>query len=310
MQANLIKILLYFDVFSYPLTRQELLQLAGIPGREIQAADCLLEELVDSGLINYSRGYYFVGNRKSLIGRRIAGNRRAKKRMKAARRYSRIISWFPFVRGVFLSGSISKNFMTRHDDIDYFIITHPGRLWLTRSMLTIFKKVFLFNSYRNFCINYFVDTENLRISEQNRFTATEVVFLLPMYNRKLYDKFLHQNQWTAGFYPVFRQNPASILETTSWLKRFAEFMLDNSVGDRLERFLFKKSGKYIREKYRHMNNQTFYKCFSLKTNELRYLPNRQQHSILKRFCAKVKGFEKRTGIALGNEKMPISAETH
>ena len=85
---------------------------------------------------------------------------------------------FPFVRGVFLSGSISKGFMSESDDIDYFIITAPGRLWLTRTLLILFKKIFLFNSFRNFCLNYFIDSENLYIPEHNRYTATEIVFLI------------------------------------------------------------------------------------------------------------------------------------
>ena len=40
---------------------------------------------------------------------------------------------------------------------------------------------------KNFCINYFVDSENLEIQEKNIFTATELVTLLPTFGREMYE---------------------------------------------------------------------------------------------------------------------------
>jgi predicted nucleotidyltransferase len=293
-----IKILLYFDVFNYPLSEKEVTCFAGVPDEKIQEAQAFLTEMVKAGWISQHKGFFFVGSDKSVVDRRIKGNRRARKRMRTASRYSRIISWFPYVRGVYLSGSISKGFLSENDDIDYFIIAAPGRIWIARSMLTIFKKVFLFNSFKNFCINYFIDTENLCIREKNRFTATELLFLVPMYNLPLYNGFIRANAWARQYYPEFRQNDSHAFNANPLAKRFLEWSLDNGLGDRLDNYLMAISRSYIRKKYQSLDDESFDNCFLLDKRELRYLPNRHQFAILDKFAARLAAFEKQMGIRI------------
>ena len=45
------------------------------------------------------------------ISRRIAGNKLAEKKINSAYKMTKFISKFPYVRGVMLSGSISKGYM-------------------------------------------------------------------------------------------------------------------------------------------------------------------------------------------------------
>jgi hypothetical protein len=295
---ELVKILLYFDVFSYPLTKGEIISYSGIgPGRK-HVADRILCALKDQGILSCYRGYYYLGDRRSIVSRRIDGNRRAAGRMRDAVRYSRIIASFPFIRGVFLSGSISKGFMSADDDIDYFIVTEPGRLWLVRTFLTLFKKVFLFNSHKNFCINYFVDTKHLLIAEQNRYTATEVVFLIPVFNSLLHCRIIEQNSWVKAWYPDFVQGRDFCTDQHFPVKSFLEKLLGNALGDRLENFCFNSSQSYIRRKFSDMGTENFRDNFIIRHHELRYLPNRQQPEILRKYYARIRQFEKDTGVLI------------
>ncbi len=298
IMSDLVKTILYFDIFAYPLTRDELIAYTGIDGQDAEIALEKLDQLVIKGLLSYSGGFYFMGNRDALVERRIQGNQRAQKRMKAARFYSGIIARFPFVESVMLSGSIAKGYMGKNDDIDYFIVTKPGRLWLVRSMLVLFKKIFLQNSYRNFCINYFVDSDHLEIRDRNRFTATEIAFLIPMFNRELHARMIAANSWVREYYPnpVFHEGLGH--ENKNFLTLFVEVLFDNRLGEVLDRYLIKLSTKIIRKKFGHMRREDFHRCFSIKRNELRYLPTRQQQRILKRLCWKMKLFERKTGNAL------------
>ena len=293
-----LKIILYFDVFNYPLSEKEVIYFAGIPEDKGPEAKELLAEMVKAGWISQHKGFFFVGSDQSVIDRRINGNRLAERRMRTARRYSRIISWFPFVRGVFLSGSISKGYLSEKDDIDYFIVTDPGRIWVARSMLTLFKKIFLFNSFKNFCINYFIDAKHLYISEQNRFTATEVLFLLPMYNLPLYHEFIRANTWARQYYPVFRQKDTHAFNDIPLAKRFLEWLMDNGLGDRLDNYLMTASRKYIKRKYRSLDEESFNRCFRLDKRELRFLPNRHQYTILEKFANRLTAVEVQTGIRI------------
>ncbi len=309
MKEELVSTLLYFDVFSYPLTQEELLLFTGIPKNHTAKAVRELNDLVSLGMLNYSRGFYYTGNSDSLIDKRIKGNKRAKSRMRSARFHSRIISHFPFVRAVMLSGSISKGYMGERDDIDYFIVTKPDRLWTARTLLVLFKKIFLFNSYRNFCINYFVDADNLHIQEKNRFTATEIAFLMPVYKKEVHKKMLEANRWIEQYYPLFSQNGEYAIEKDSMFKRFFEFVLDNRWGDRMEGYLLHLSRKIIHKKFDSVNNKRFALSFVIKKTELRYLPNRQQHRIMNRFRWKLKVFAKKWNMQMeGNELASQTAD--
>ncbi len=297
---EVIRTLLYFDVFSYPLTAEELIEFAGIPDDQRQDMEEKLQVLVHKGLIREHAGYFFVGEDKETVRRRIDGNLRASARLKTARRYTKIMAAFPFVQGVFISGSLSKGFAAPDDDIDYFIVTNPRRLWLTRSLLTLFKKIFLINSHRNFCINYFVDTNHLAIRQQNRFTATELAFLLPTYNSQVHQNILHKNGWIRKYYPVFSQNGAHVTNKVPIIKKWAERLLNNGLGDALELKLFRLSRRIIRKKYRHLNDAQFASCFSIEPHEIKYLPNRQQYRIMKAYYRNLARFELQSGLELIN----------
>ena len=94
----------------------------------------------------------------------------------------RSIKRFPFVRAVFLSGELSKNISSDDGDIDFMIVTEKNRLWICRTLLTFFKKIFLFNQKKYLCINYFVDEEHLHLPKKNIFTATEIAHVKPLFN--------------------------------------------------------------------------------------------------------------------------------
>src|SRR5690606_3777846 len=102
------------------------------------------------------------------------GNLMANKFSDIARKKAKLISQFPFVRGVMASGSLSKGYADEKSDIDFFIITIPNRLWIARTLLVLYKRIFLLNSHKFFCVNYFVDEKHLGIEEKNLFTATEL----------------------------------------------------------------------------------------------------------------------------------------
>jgi hypothetical protein len=295
MLTNVLKTILYFDVFSYPLKEEEIVLLSRDNNNDLQTLSAL-KELHKQGIVKNKDDFYYIED-SSKIERRKKGNILAEKRLKTAMRYSRIMSWFPYVRAIMLSGSISKGYMGENDDIDYFIVTQPGRLWITRTFLTLFKKIFLLNSYRNFCINFFTDADNLGVKERTRYAATEIVFLLPIFNLSMYRKILIDNPWVKSYYPEFEKKNNDCIENEIWLKKWIEKLLNNRLGDKLEDFLFRKSVKFIQRKYSKLGNQSFENNFSLKRNELRYFPDGTHDQINRDFQMKINEFQNRFGLA-------------
>jgi hypothetical protein len=297
---KILKFLIYFNLFSYPLTRQEIASYLGISHDNDKEFDNALRALLQVGTIHFSKGFYHIDPDDSIIKRRLKGNELARKRMKTARRYARIIARFPYVRGVFLSGSISKGYMAEEDDIDYFIITSPGRVWFTRTLLTLFKKIFLFNSYRNFCINYFIDSEHLLRQERHLYCATELVFLTPVYNPALYHDLLLANNWVKNYYPSFKKSGEYLVTPTTWFRSLLEQLFDNQFGSWLEEKLFQKSKKIILKKYKSLGNQAFDQSFSLNRHEIRYFPHHTTLKIMERY-------REQLSIILGKNQYPLSA---
>ena len=287
---KILRFLIYFDLFSYPLTKEELAAFTGAGTGEVNVLDEALQSLVKSGIIFLHKGFYHVNPDKMIIERRIKGNELALKRMKTALRFSKIIARFPYVRGVLLSGSISKGFMAENDDIDYFIITSPGRVWLTRTLLTLFKKIFLFNSYRNFCINFFLDDKHLALQERDLYAATEIVFLIPTFNSGLYHEILKANDWVKNFYPTFQQTTANEVRPVTFLKPVFERLLNNRLGEWIENKLYQKSKKIINNKYKHLDRDAFEQSFTLETHEIRYFPIQSKLNIRQRYQEQLKAF--------------------
>src|SRR5437868_401957 len=115
----LLRAIIYFDIFHYPITAEEAFAFAPLPVNTFSYQKSL-DKLVSEGLVFQMGKFYSIQNNSQLVDIRIKGNALAEEKMKTARRYSRLISSFPFVRAVLLSGSISKGFMDEASDIDYF----------------------------------------------------------------------------------------------------------------------------------------------------------------------------------------------
>jgi predicted nucleotidyltransferase len=270
-ESSVIKTLLYFDIFEHPLRYEELYWFAA-HGQKKAAFDKTLNSLSASGYIYCSKGNYFLYNKVKNVSARNSEAPRLKKFFKIARFMASLIATFPFVRGVFLSGSLSKLRASKDSDIDFFIITAPGRLWITRSLLILFKKVFLFNSYKYFCLNYFIDTRSLQVHTRNRYVATELVTLIPVYNYGIYQRFIRSNQWIKDFFPNFPMKKHALIRNpfSLFLRKVLEAMLDNKVGDKIDDFLMEKMLKHRKKKFGYMDSETFDDSFFTQKNRSKH----------------------------------------
>src|SRR6266852_2069444 len=168
----IVRTLLYYEIFDHPLTSDELFYF--LPMNSITKSQFReqLSGLEREGAVVDTGNYYRLPEvSENIIQLRANRERLAQKRLRIARIMTLIIKRFPFVRGVFLSGDLSKGVAHAESDIDYVIVTAQQRLWICRSLLVLFKKTFLLNSKRYFCLNYYVAENNLILEDQNYFTA-------------------------------------------------------------------------------------------------------------------------------------------
>ena len=179
LRPSILKVVAYFDLFNYPVTLEE---IRFFMDREAPAPALTpeLDALVAEKRLFRLGAFYSLRNDPLLTERRLKGNRHADELLRIADRISRFLYQFPYVKGIGISGSLSKHYEDEDADIDYFIITSSNRLWIARTLMHLFKKwSFIRGRQHWYCMNYFVDEEALEIEEKNIFTATELITLLP-----------------------------------------------------------------------------------------------------------------------------------
>jgi hypothetical protein len=241
-QANecILRVLAYFDIFQYPLTKEEIVRFIGRTG-SAERLDGVLQQLLSDQVIYFHNGFYSLHNNILLAHRRKEGNSRAGSILPTAYRIGRFLYRFPFVRAVCISGSLSKNFADDKADIDFFIITRSNRLWMARTIMHLFKKLtFLTGHQHYFCMNYFIDEEALLISDQNIYTALEITTLMPVAGAKTMKNFFSTNNWVARFFPAADyENRENSQPDSSWFRNKVESIFPGRLTDRLDDWLLK-----------------------------------------------------------------------
>ena len=300
LRRGIIRTLAYYDIFSYPLTAAEIYYNLGNNHTSLEEIKRELVNLTSNNLIFCKGDFFLLNDDENYVLRRRKGNELAKKRLKTARKVSGFISRFPFIRGILLSGSISKGFMDEDSDIDYFVITHPNRVWFSRFLLMLFKKLFLFNSKKIFCINYFVDSEKLEIEEKNIFTATEIVTLLPTFGKVIYEEFYAKNSWVKQFYPNYpkRKTDEVLDRKNGIIKSLLEKILGKKFGDKIDDFAMTIFDKFNRKKYKNYDKEEFQVAFKSSKKESKHHPKFFQKTVLEEFNRRIRSLENRLNVPL------------
>jgi len=249
VKNDILSTLAYFDIFTYPLQKREI-WLFLQNHYDLSEFEIALQALVDSSLVFKLGEFYSLQNTYTIAQKRTAGNDKAQKLLITAKKVASLLSMFPFVRGVAVSGSLSKNFADDRSDIDLFIITAGNRLWLARTFMHCFKKLtFLVNKQHFFCMNYFIDEDHAEIAEKNIYTATEIATLLPLQGSIAFEKFYSANAWIKNFLPNKYMRVSSEKKIKNfWVKWLIEKMLSNSFGSLLDTILMNVTSKRWLEK--------------------------------------------------------------
>ena len=299
---TLLKPLLYFSLFRYPLTEEEVFTYSEASSKEEAKQE--LECLVKDNVIYRINGFYLCEDDASLIDRRLKGNKKAREVYAKAERVSRLISRFPYVEGVGISGSLSKGYFDENGDIDFFVITSKKRLWIARTLLILYKKIFLLNSKKYFCVNYFISTNALEIDEKNRFTATELLTLIPMFGNGSFHEFYQKNRWVNSYLPnkplnerLTYLNPVK----KPLITKFLEFVLNNRFGDYLDTLFLRITYRKWQVKFKKFNQKQFNIAMKSTKNVSKHHPMNFQRRVIDRLNEKYEEYQKNHNIRLAKE---------
>lgn len=212
LNRAILQTLSYHDIFSFPLTRNEThLYLIDKLVSKSQV-DIALNKLVNQKLIFKIDKYYFLKGRQNLVKLRIERLNHSKKKILLAAKYANILKNIPTIKYIGVSGALAMNNSKRDDDIDLFIISSKGNLWTTRLVSSLFmhpyrRRVNSKITKDKVCLNMFLDTTALSISEKNLYIAHEVAQLRTIWDReKTYELYIQKNSWIRKYLPNWEIN--------------------------------------------------------------------------------------------------------
>ncbi len=295
-----LKTILYFSIFRYPLKLEEIHSYTN----HTDLSDTIneLAFLVDEKILIKIDDFYVYGGDLDSVSKRLKGNVLAKKVLIKAKAKARFISKFPFVAAVGVSGSLSKGYYDSDSDIDFFIITQHNRLWICRTLLMVYKKIFLFNSRKYFCPNYFISSEQLEIIEQNRFTATELKTLIPMEGKEYFESFYENNSWVKSYFNKFNTNLNSIPNVRkSYLTLVFEELLYNKLGDAIDYFFRSITLRKWKAKFDYLSQEDFEIALKSTKNISKHHPSNFQKKVILSLNAKLEEVQHRFNIAIQKE---------
>lgn len=264
---DILKVLLYFDIFNHPLNADEIYSF--LPSNSTNVAEIAqrCQRFPLNEYIIQEQGMYFLSARKNSVHQRLEKESRAHRLWKMAIVMAHIIKHFPFVRGIFVSGELSKGVASKEGDIDFVIVTANNRLWICRTALIFFKKFFLLNKKKYCCLNHFVSEDHLEFETRNIYSAIEIATLKPLYNLAMLETYLNANSWVKEFLPNWKFNDqrfTSIINQPTKVQRFLEMLFSERLSDKLDQWFMNLWETIWKRRYPHLTDENRKRLFECR----------------------------------------------
>ncbi len=213
LKREILRVLLYADIFDHALTPEEVRTFLPIK----VDPDTVKRALKRMDVFTDGTRYAL---RRECLKRSREGAENARRILKENRLALRLLASLPFVRGIFVTGSVATGNANDRDDLDLLIITGRGRLYTARLFVMLLVKVF-----PGLCPNFFVGEGNFRFEPENYYQAREFAQMLPVYGKEVYENILEQNRWVYGRFPNFSPRRSAVeVKPFAILKRFLEIL--------------------------------------------------------------------------------------
>jgi len=255
VEVAILRTILYADVFSFPLTTDEIHRylIADITIAKADIAQALRHSEYLHRHLCSIENYYCLRDREDIIATRKEREAISQQLWESAFRYGRVLSYIPFVEMVALTGALAvRNPSSIDDDFDYLLITRPGRVWLARAFAVLLVRVVrLFG--RELCPNYVLASDGLAQSRQDMYMAHEVAQMRPIYGAKLYQAMFEENPWTADYLPNALPYVTEE-DKPRRLRSLLEWICSGRIGDMLEHREYQRKLRKFQPKIQQKNS--------------------------------------------------------
>lgn len=207
----IIATLVYYDIFSYPLTEFEIwkyLMVSPKSSRDVSLLDISIalndEEIKKQ--VSKKYGFYFLSGREDIVDLRLARKKITIEKWNYIQKFFSLLSIVPWVRGVFVSGSLAMENSRDDSDIDVLVVTKFGRIWTARTFMTLATALLGVRRYGNktkdrICLNHYITDQSLRITFESLYNAQSYKHLVNVYreDQEIFSRFQQENQWLDSY---------------------------------------------------------------------------------------------------------------
>lgn len=253
LENSILQTIVYFDVLSRPLKEKEILwnlrSTTEIISRErllnIAISDIIKKSSYLQKNIEYKDGFFFLKGRGELIKERKKREKISKQNWQKLKKITPKINGTPFLKGVFVSGSLAINNSNEKSDIDLMIIAKRGRIFTVRFFLTLFlsmigerrtpKKI-----AGKVCLNHYLSENALRVDFPSIYNAYTYLHLKPIILREdIFNRFRKAQDWMKDYLLFWDKTfkPPFQVEKKSKTAQLLEKTLSGRLGDRIEKHL-------------------------------------------------------------------------
>lgn len=297
----------FFDIFDFPLTAFEIWLYLWRPESEKEiAVSAVIEILENDELLKKKtgkkEGFYFLSGREEILEERRRRYNYADRKFRRARRAAKLFRFIPWIKMVALGNLIGGRNLKKEGDIDLFIISEPGKIWLSRFWAAGLAALLGWRprgakTKDRICLSFFAAADSLKmesllLKEDGRlfdpYFCYWLAFLTPLYDPdNFYDKLIAENLWLKNFLPgwrpLFCQNkifPPALV----WRRGFT-FILGRG-GELVKKIQLKIMAKEIKEL---MNKD---EAVVVNDQILKFHTNDKREEYKKRWREKIDQYEK------------------
>ncbi len=229
LATAILRTLKYSDHFGFPLTLKEIhLRLYSSEPCSLERVFGTLKSMLKKDTIFRTGDYYHLPGRSSLVARRHKRTQLSSPHLVRAKSLSGRLARIPGVYAIYLTGSLAMHNSSQSSDIDFMIITRPGRLWTTRLLLTLYTSILGLrrtpHSKHNtgkLCLNLYLSPSSYLLPPDRRslYTAYELIQAIPLHDpHNTRSALLFANSWISSYLPNFPLPKRTLLNRNSRLQ--------------------------------------------------------------------------------------------
>ena len=169
LRGAIVETIAFFDLFDFPLTKNEIVKYLQKKATYLDVSRNL-DVLCLGGIVGNNGSLYFLSGKEKSIEERKKRYNYSDRKFKIALRIGKYFRYIPWIQLICVANIIGRDNLRDGGDIDLFIVSDKGRLWLTRFFCVLIAKTLNVRPQKEdtrdkICLSFFVSEDSMNLEE-------------------------------------------------------------------------------------------------------------------------------------------------